>query len=163
MKVTFGEIITEVLKHEGGFVDDDLDRGGQTAYGISKRAHPDVDIKKLTVEDAISIYREHYWIPSKAERLPERLRLPYFVFLVNSGQGNAVKVLQKACNSKNGKGEQISVDGRIGRMTIRASQKLEPQRLQSYIILYYANIVIKNSTQERFWFGWYRRALESVI
>ena len=92
MKSTFGEIVTEVLKHEGGYVDDALDKGGQTKYGISKRAHPDVEIKDLTVEDAISIYREHYWKPSKAERLPEKLRATYFLFLVNAGQGNAVKV-----------------------------------------------------------------------
>ena len=84
MKSTFGEIVTEVLKHEGGYVDDALDKGGQTKYGISKRAHPDVEIKDLTVEDAISIYREHYWKPSKAERLPEKLRAAYFLFLVKT-------------------------------------------------------------------------------
>ncbi len=160
MKSTFGEIVTEVLKHEGGYVDDALDKGGQTKYGISKRAHPDVEIKDLTVEDAISIYREHYWKPSKAERLPEKLRAPYFLFLVNAGQGNAVKVLQRACNGKNGKGEQIAVDGRIGRMTIRASQKLEKDRLKAYIVLYYAKIIHRNSTQERFWYGWFKRALD---
>ena len=72
-----------------------------------------------------------------------------------------MRSLQKACNGKNGKGEQIAVDGRIGRMTIRASQKLEPERLKSYIILHYAKIVLRNATQERFWFGWFRRVLES--
>jgi len=159
MRTTFGQIITEVLRHEGGYVDDDLDKGGMTAYGISKRAHPDVDIKELTVEDAITIYREQYWTPSRSERLPEELREVYFTFLVNAGQTNAVKVLQRACNGKNGKGEQIAVDGRIGRMTIRASQKLEVDRLRSYLMLYYAKLVYRNSTQERFWYGWYRRVL----
>ena len=79
--------------------------------------------------------------------------------MVNAGQGNGVKVLQRACNGKNSKDEQIKVDGRIGRMTIAASQKLERDRLVSYIVLHYAKIVYGNSSQERFWYGWYRRAL----
>jgi lysozyme family protein len=159
MRTTFGEIIQEVLRHEGGYVNDSADKGGETKYGISKRAHNDVNIKTLTVENACSIYREHYWVPSKAEKLPEELREAYFLFVVNAGQGNAVKVLQKACNGKNGKGEQIGVDGRIGRMTLRACQSLEKDRLISYIILYYGKIVYRNASQERFWYGWYRRAL----
>ena len=120
MRTTFGQIVQEVLRHEGGYVNDPLDSGGETKYGISKRAHSDVDIKNLTVEDACAIYREDYWKPCKAEKLPEELREPYFLFVVNAGQGKAVKVLQRACNGKNSKDEQIKVDGRIGRMTIGA-------------------------------------------
>jgi len=159
MRTTFGQIIPQVLRYEGGYVDDDLDKGGVTAYGISKRAHPDVNIDELTLDEAITIYREQYWNPSKSEKLPERLREIYFLFLVNAGQANAVKVLQRACNGKNGKGKQISVDGRIGRMTIKASKNLEVDRLRSYLMLYYAKLVYKNVTQERFWYGWYRRVL----
>ena len=79
--------------------------------------------------------------------------------MVNAGQGSAVKVLQRACNGKNGKNEEIKVDGRIGKMTIAASKKLEKDRLVSYIVLHYAKIIHRNSSQERFWYGWYRRAL----
>ena len=52
MKTTFDEIIEIVLEHEGGYVNDPHDRGGETKYGISKRAHNDVNIKTLTVENA---------------------------------------------------------------------------------------------------------------
>ena len=48
MKTTFDEIISVVLHHEGGYVNDPKDPGGETNYGISKRAYPDVDIKNLT-------------------------------------------------------------------------------------------------------------------
>ena len=88
--------------------------------------------------------------------MPE-LRYQYFDFVVNAGQGNAVKVLQKACNGKLKQSEKIAVDGRIGRMTIGASDKLEESRLKSYKLLYYAYIVLKNPMQEKFWYGWYRR------
>ena len=153
----FEKAIKDVLKHEGGYVDDPHDRGGETNFGISKRSHPDVDIKNLTEEHAIGIYHEHYWIPSKAEKLPNKLQDYYFDMCVNLGQRNAVKVLQKACNSKGTK--MISVDGRIGPQTIKASHGLMIDRLKSFRVLYYANLVHSNPTQEKFWYGWYKRAL----
>ena len=47
MKTTFDEIIEIVLEHEGGYVNDPDDAGGETKYGIAKRWYPDVDIKIL--------------------------------------------------------------------------------------------------------------------
>ena len=49
---TFNEIIEVVLQHEGGYVDDPNDLGGETKYGITKRFYPSVDIKNLTEEQA---------------------------------------------------------------------------------------------------------------
>ena len=48
--VTFEEIIEEVLKHEGGYVHDSNDLGGETNFGITKRFYPYLDIKNLTKE-----------------------------------------------------------------------------------------------------------------
>ena len=45
MLVNFDEIIEVVLHHEGGYVNDPKDPGGETNFGIAKRSHPDVDIK----------------------------------------------------------------------------------------------------------------------
>ena len=53
--MTFEEAVKSVLKHEGGYVNDPKDPGGETNFGISKRAFPDLDIKNLTEEDAIEI------------------------------------------------------------------------------------------------------------
>ena len=78
--------------------------------------------------------------------------------VVNFGQGGAVKVLQKAANSKNEK--KILVDGGIGPNTLNAIQNLEIDRVRAYRVLRFANLVIKKPEQERFWFGWYRRATE---
>ena len=154
---TFGKIVKVLFKYEGGHSNDKLDKGGYTAFGISKNAHPEVDIETLTKEQALEIYRTKYWNPCKAERLKPELRLPYFLLVVNAGQGNAVKVLQKACNAKSKK--KLIVDGKIGPKTINASKDLEPLRLESYIVLYYAKIIHKDPTQERFWYGWYKRAI----
>ncbi|KKK60142.1 hypothetical protein LCGC14_3027340, partial [marine sediment metagenome] len=50
---SFEKAIPIVLKHEGGYVHDKLDPGGETNFGISKRAYPMVDIKNLTQEQAV--------------------------------------------------------------------------------------------------------------
>ena len=44
---TFEEIIDKVIEHEGGYVNDPDDPGGETKYGIAKKSNPDVDIKTL--------------------------------------------------------------------------------------------------------------------
>ena len=60
-----------VLRWEGGdrYTNDPKDPGGETKYGISKRAHPTLDIKHLTPEKALEIYLEKYWFPSGADDL----------------------------------------------------------------------------------------------
>ena len=45
---TFKDAVDLVLLHEGGYVHDPKDKGGETNYGISKRAFPNEDIKALT-------------------------------------------------------------------------------------------------------------------
>ena len=52
MLTKFDDIIDIVIKHEGGYVNDPTDLGGETKYGITKRFYPDVDIKNLTEEEA---------------------------------------------------------------------------------------------------------------
>ena len=55
MLTDFNDIIEVVLHHEGGYVNDPKDPGGETNFGIAKRSHPDVDIKNLTEEGAKEI------------------------------------------------------------------------------------------------------------
>tara|TARA_R110000765_G_scaffold165913_1_gene270870 strand:+ start:160 stop:642 length:483 start_codon:yes stop_codon:yes gene_type:complete len=157
MTITFAEIIPEVLKREGGYVNDPTDMGGETRYGISKRSYPDIDIKELTVRQATDIYLKDYWIPSKAEKLPEDIRADYFDSVVNHGQGNAVKILQRAVNSTGS--PKIAVDGRIGRNTIRESRRLKKSRFQAFRTLFYSQIIHKNQSQEKYWYGWFKRAI----
>ena len=158
MLKTFDEIIEQVLEHEGGYVDDPTDSGGETKYGISKRAYPDEDIKALTVEKAKELYKRDYWDRFKVDNLPDRIRHIYFDMCVNMGGGRATKILQEACNSKNS--NKIDVDGGIGKDTIKASANLEDFRLRAYRVMFYAELVMKKPEQERFWVGWFRRSCE---
>ena len=52
----FFEIVNHTLEEEGGYVNDPTDKGGETNYGISKRAYPKLNIFELTEDDAIDIY-----------------------------------------------------------------------------------------------------------
>src|SRR5512137_1206563 len=58
MKENWDKCINFVLKWEGG---ETYDTGGHTKFGISKNAHPDVDIENLIVEEAKEIYKKDYW------------------------------------------------------------------------------------------------------
>ena len=98
----FNDVIDKVLEHEGGYVNDPNDLGGETKYGITKRFYPDVDIKSLTKEDAKDIYKRDYWDKNKIDNLPDNLKHIFFDMCVNQGRGTAVRVLQRAINNKGG-------------------------------------------------------------
>ena len=78
---------------------DASDPGRLTKFGIDQRSHPDVDIKNLTVEQAIEIYRTCYWNPAQGDILPYPLNLEHFDSAVNLGLHQAIKLLQRACGA----------------------------------------------------------------
>jgi len=155
--MNFNEIIDQVLEHEGGYVNDPDDLGGETKYGITKRWYPEVDIKALSMDDAISIYYNDYWKPSKAEHLPEEIRATYFDMCVNMGQKQAVKTLQETINSIGR--PKIAEDGLIGKITIQHSHKVSKKRLQAFRCLFYGEVVVDKPKQKKFYYGWFKRAM----
>jgi len=157
MQSNYQKCLETILHHEGGYVNDPKDPGGETNFGIAKRSHPDVDIKNLTKDGAKEIYKEVYWDKNKVESLSEDLRHIYFDMCVNQGRGRAVKILQQAANAK---GAGLKVDGGMGPMTIAAMEGVELQRVRAYRIKYYADLVTRKPDLERFYFGWFRRGLE---
>ncbi|MDZ7804703.1 glycoside hydrolase family 108 protein [Thiohalophilus sp.] len=102
-----------VIKTEGGYVNDPQDPGGETKYGISRRAHPGIDIKNLTVDEATELYRIDYWDAYRCGELPPAFGLFLFDSVVQHRPGDAVKILQRAIGT--------TVDGDIGPKTIAAT------------------------------------------
>ena len=90
----FEEAVKFVLSWEGGYVNDPIDPGGETNFGISKRAHPDEDIENMTLERAKEIYHDEYWEPA-AGNLSWPLSLVYFDTAVLHGPGAAEFWLDK--------------------------------------------------------------------
>lgn len=84
----FAKCVAFVLEREGGYVNNPKDRGGETKFGISKRAFPDIDIKRLKVQDAKVIYYKHYWL-FVADQLKWPLNLVVFDTAVNMGSKRA--------------------------------------------------------------------------
>ncbi len=158
MLTKFEDIIEITLHHEGGYVNDPNDLGGETNFGIAKRFYPDVDIKNLTKDEASDIYRRDYWVRNRVEELPENLRHIFFDMCVNQGRGTAVKILQRACNAK---GADLAVDGGFGPGTKGAIESYKPSldRVRCYRLKHYYDLVNKRPEQERFLYGWYKRAI----
>lgn len=87
----FHRVLMFTIPHEGGYVNDPDDPGGETKWGISKRYHPNVDIKNLTPEQAAEIYYNEYYIPSGANLLEEPFSTVVFDTAVQLGAGLAKK------------------------------------------------------------------------
>ena len=56
---------TASQKRKVGYVNDPRDSGGETKFGVAKNANPNVNIAKLTLDEAKKIYKSRYWIPRK--------------------------------------------------------------------------------------------------
>ena len=154
----FDDAVQIVLKHEGGYVNDKKDPGGETNMGISKRAYPHIDIKNLTKSDAKKIYYKDYWLKPKVSIIPDNLKYIYFDMCVNMGKGRAVKIIQEASNAK---GSKLKIDGGLGPKTLTAIRKtkLSEGRVKAYRVKYYVDLIAKRPSLEKFYYGWYKRAI----
>ena len=153
------DALETTLKHEGGLVDHKDDPGGLTNFGISKKAYPDLDIRNLTQDDAMDIYYKDYWLRYKIDKLPINIQKIVFDGVVNMGSG-MIRVLQLTVNRKGG---NLKLDGRIGKNTIKYTKRFkpEPDRLRAYRVRYYINLIRRNPKLETFYYGWYKRAVET--
>src|SRR5258708_670605 len=88
------------LKWEGGYVSDPADPGGETKWGISKRAYPSLDIPNLTPEQAANIYSNVYWDREGAISIPFPMCTAVFDTAVNDGVKRALDWMKQAKDSK---------------------------------------------------------------
>jgi lysozyme family protein len=145
--------VAETLKWEGGYSSDPNDPGGETRFGISKRDHPNEDIKNLTVDRAKQIYRDGYWKNFYSEIQSQAVATKLFDMGVNIGVGTAVKLLQEAL--------QVPVDGSFGPNTLAATNEHGDAGLDAYkarLVAHYQELVVRNPNLSKFLGGWLRRA-----
>lgn len=98
MNENFEKAVEFILKWEGGYVNNPADPGGETKFGISKKAYPKLDIKNLTEGDVRVIYFNDYWLKAGCDRLDWPLCLVHFDTAVNTGRGRADEFKAKAFN-----------------------------------------------------------------
>lgn len=89
------QAIADVLRAEGGYVNDPSDRGGETNMGISSRSYPDEDIAGMTTDRASEIYGTDYWDAADIDSLPPESRGIAMDSAVNQGVGFTRGMLQE--------------------------------------------------------------------
>lgn len=123
MKENYAQALKQVLKYEGGRVDDKRDPGGRTAFGITqdtynawrkKQGLPNADVFTISQAEVASIYKYEYWDAIRGDDLPSGVDFAVFDYAVNSGVSKAAKTLQAVVG--------VTQDGQIGPQTIQASK-----------------------------------------
>ncbi len=122
-------IAAEIVRREGGYVNDPDDPGGATNFGVTIHTMRGLgmdltgdgkvdiaDVKALSREQAAAIYVKHYFEAPKIGLLPAPLHATVFDMQVNAG-ANAVKILQRLMAVF---GAPIKDDGAIGPQTAAA-------------------------------------------
>jgi len=92
----FEAAVARVLKHEGGYNANDGNTGAPVNFGINQKANPDIDVKNITREDAVKLYRERYWNAINGDSLPPALQATALDAAVNQGPANAKKWIEQS-------------------------------------------------------------------
>ena len=154
--VISGSISTAANRKAVGYVNDPVDTGGETKFGVAQKHNPDINVRTLTWAQAQQVYYDKYWLVGKNDKLPFRLAIIHFDGCVNHGTTRANKFLQQALD--------VTADGIIGPVTLKRLEgaKVEEviQRIAQIRRDFYRTIVKNNSSQSKFLNGWLRRINE---
>lgn len=125
-QVLFDDIIEIVLAKEGGFQNKYKDRGNWTSgvigvgelkgtkFGITAMTYPFLDIRNLTREQAVELYRKDWWEGHGLMAFPSQYRLLFFDMLINHGFRHVSRMFQDAINDYGG---TLIEDGYFGKMS----------------------------------------------
>lgn len=147
--MTLDDVIDDILRREGGYVDKAEDRGGPTKHGITINALSEwrghqctrEDVMALTESEARDIYRNVYAIRPNLVVInnPELLGLAVDC-AVNHGPKKAIRMLQSAAH--------VTVDGVLGVETAKAVNTIPPKQMFARLIAervrYYGEIISKD-------------------
>lgn len=157
------------------YTDDPKDPGGPTKYGVSLRAHAedigdldgdgDVDgddVKLLTREDALEIYRREYW--SKVEELPAPVALMAADMAYHHGVVRSIKLLQTACNALGfAVGAVDGVTGPKTRAGIKSALKSNPHAILAEVQKQRLDFMRSLRNFEAYKNGWTRRCFTCAL
>ena len=153
--MNFDQAFEALIGHEVGYVNDPRDPGGETKFGVSKRAYPNVDIKALTLEQAKAIYKSDYWDRSQCDSLPPVIAFQVFDTAVNSGIGQSIRFLQRAVG--------VADDGQVGPLTINAVKRLDAETIVVRFNGQRLDFMTKLSTWDVYGKGWVRRIAKNLM
>ena len=152
-EVIAGLCATKEQKRKTGYVNDPLDAGGETKFGVAAASNP-VNIKTLTWDQAKAIYEQKYWKAGGCDKLAGKLAVAHFDACVNHGPKKAIQFLQRAAG--------VADDGDLGPQTLAAvgamSARENPvNKLLAERRRFFSAIVQAKPAQQRFLAGWMNR------
>ena len=167
-------MIDDILRREGGYVNHPADRGGPTKFGITLktlssflgRAVSAGDVEALDETTAREIYQHDYYYGPKIDQLPPLIQAFVFDCAINHGARRAIKFVQKVCNQQ-GYTPLLDEDGLMGTNTKVAAEKAAAEMGDSFLKAlleerrrFYQAIVREDPTQQIFLAGWMNRVKE---
>ncbi len=153
----FNPAVENLLRKEGGFAPRD-NRAGSVNFGITAQflrciRHPKKPAE-LTREEAIELYRLHFWTPARCEAIRDQAAAElFFEAAVNMGLPQATRLLQRAAS--------VEADGRIGPVTLHAVNSYQPaefcQRFRQQALDFYEQLAASDSEYADDLKGWKAR------
>lgn len=183
MTKTIDQMLDELLKVEGGYVNDPADSGGETNYGITKAVAMangyTSPMKSMPVAVAKDIYRRMYWTAPGFDRVATvapRVAQELFDTGVNMGPKVAATFLQRALTALNLGGTaypDLKPDGQLGNVSIGALTAFihlrgapgEEALIHALDALQgerYIRLAEDNPKNEKFLYGWLANRIENV-
>lgn len=169
--MTIDEMIDDILKKEGGYVNHKADKGGPTNFGITQATYAAFlgrpatadNVRNMSKQTARTIYKQNYFLKPKLDLLTVEVQPIIFDIAVNSGPKKAIKMLQEVLDRL---GYKVGViDGIIGNNTAIQSRRAYAamgdgliNQLVNRRLAFYRNIVKKDPSQKVFLAGWENRA-----
>ena len=164
--MTEDELIDGILEREGGFVNDPVDHGGVTNFGITavawgqykklNRPCTAAEMQAIARADAVEFYRQKYIVNSAFKAVAyEPLRAQLIDFAVNSGETRATRWLQRAIG--------LPATGALDPATLSALNGLPAALVNNALVAarvaMYQSIVQSEPNQVKFLHGWINRAV----
>lgn len=154
----FATAIERVLGHEGGYVNDPRDPGGETNWGITvgfARAHGYTgDMAKMTREEAKVLYEDGFWDLLGLNSMPHPLRFQLLDFAVNSGPETALRAYQRALG--------VADDGKWGPVSQARANEIDAGDAVMLLLAERLEFMTRLKAWSDFSRGWARRIAQNL-
>lgn len=152
--MNFDQAFDRLIGNEGGYVNSPADPGGETNWGICKRSYPNLNIKKLTRDQAKELYLNDFWQRGQMDQYDPAIAFHVFDAAVNHGIETAIRLLQRAAG--------VADDGHIGPVTVAAIKSQHVPTILMQVIAERLDFWRKLSTWPTFGKGWAGRAAQDL-
>lgn len=154
----FKELFDRLMAHEGGYVNNPKDPGGETMWGVTKRVAREYgyngSMRQLPKATAQAIADKLYWQAVQGDKLDKMIAWQLVDAAYNHGNRQAVKFLQKAVG--------VTADGIIGPKTLAAVAAKDKNDVVFLFLAERLQFFTDLKTWPTFGRGWARRVVGNL-